>query len=696
MTASGSQSEAVSKATQTEDNWDEAKADVKQLVKALRSLAPQTEAAEPGRKFNGNAQPWLDHLRPTPERLQTSADMLVSMFIRDKDGCYLVSGVPVSSPTMQSSLPTFRDKLTLRLSLDSVTRNVSPGFFPAEQVAQIRQYITQRRAKANAIDEDVSRQDVFQVDENSAQWKWASPLYRHFTLYYIRGSIGRAKCVVEEYGETETPGTGSRLATGGYGTLCLIRAPIRNGVLDLRWVNLILAQISRWSYLHSLIEADADRYIELLGWIMYFLGVFAGSWPSRSERLNFSHFLHLELKSYRRYIQIHFRYFTTAEPPAASPGTDGGLLCHREQGRIASDALGVAPHSFTERRISVSGLLSLSTNIPAFYSALIVGEAEFRAVPYDYDIEWCAGLEGTITFQIALLASVQVWETEWNKVLDRVDDCLRVHLGQTLNPREMDKWMFDDNFERSRLYFTVLQILRIFGDCIRTVSDDLRDLDGLFLRDPDFPMRHMRRGELHALRSNRESVRDAHRKAEQGLLDRILYKTEEVKSLRDGLFNATSLREANRSTVDGPLRPYIHRGHYPVSTSKLYLGTSVFIIPQQTSPLTVNQAVLDMEIFQKDVAQTKWEYKVSVVKPASNDSTAQGVAAPSADERVKHAPVQPASKSSEAEPGVEVETPATEAPKATRYRLPRFHWANKPTHHREKGKGPESDPSNAV
>ncbi|GAW23843.1 hypothetical protein ANO14919_134200 [Xylariales sp. No.14919] len=691
MTASGSRSEAVSKATQTEDNWDEAKADVKQLVKALRSLAPQTEAAEPGRKFNGDTRPWLDHLRPTPERLQMSADMLVSMFIRDKDGCFLVS----------------------------VTRDVSPGFFPAEQVTQIRQYITQRRAKATAIDEDVSRQDVFQVDENSARWKWASPLYRHFTLYYVRGSIGRAKCVVEEYGETETPGPKSRLATNGYGTLCLIRAPIRNGVLDLRWVNLILAQMGRWSYLHSLTKADADRYIELLGWIMYFLGVFAGSWPSRSERLNFSHFLHLELKSYRRYIQVHFRYFTTAEPPVASPGTDGGLLCHREQGRIASDALGVAPHSFTERRISVSGLLSLSTNIPAFYSVLVVGEAEFHAVPYDYDIEWCAGLEGTITFQIALLASVQVWETEWNKVLDRVDDCLRVHLGQTLNPREMDKWMFDDNFERSRLYFTVLQILRIFGDCIRTVSDDLRDLDGLFLRDPDFPMRHMRRGELHALRSNWESVRDAHRKAEQGLLDRILYKTEEVKSLRDGLFNTTSLREANRSTVMGR---YVLI--FTVVTI-LYLPPS-FIL-----------AVLDMEIFQKDVAQTKWEYKVSVVsvslltylvafasivavdwegfkhkylrrwgnfkgrylwwrKPASNDSTAQGVAAPSADERVKHAPVQPASKSSEAEPGVEVETPATEAPKAMRYRLPRFHWADKPTRRQEKGKAPESDLSNAV
>lgn len=32
----------------------------------------------------------------------------------------------------------------------------------------------------------------------------------------------------------------------------------------------------------------------------------------------------------------------------------------------------------------------------------------------------------------------------------------------------------------------------------------------------------------------------------KGLLDRIGHKTEEVKSLRDGLFNATSLREASK------------------------------------------------------------------------------------------------------------------------------------------------------
>lgn len=43
--------------------------------------------------------------------------------------------------------------------------------------------------------------------------------------------------------------------------------------------------------------------------------------------------------------------------------------------------------------------------------------------------------------------------------------------------------MFDLDFELSRLYFTILQILRIFGEYIKSVSLDLGALDSLFLSD---------------------------------------------------------------------------------------------------------------------------------------------------------------------------------------------------------------------
>jgi hypothetical protein len=86
--------------------------------------------------------------------------------------------------------------------------------------------------------------------------------------------------------------------------------------------------------------------------------------------------------------------------------------------------------------------------------------------------------------------------------------------------------MFDDDFERSTLYFAILQILRIFGECISTVSDDLRCLDGLFLQGPtDFPMEDMRPDELRVVRPNWKSVIDVQENAAKRLTKRLTAKT---------------------------------------------------------------------------------------------------------------------------------------------------------------------------
>jgi hypothetical protein len=146
------------------------------------------------------------------------------------------------------------------------------------------------------------------------------------------------------------------------------------------------------------------------------------------------------------------------------------------------------------------------------------------------------GFGGILAFQSAIVLAVEVWETEWNKVLDGIDGCLSVQLDQTLNSKQITKWMFDLDFRRSRLYFTVLQILRIFGESIRTASADLKTLDSLFstreLYRSGWPPSD---DELLAFSSNWESITEQQKKAEETLLRRILDKTEEVKSLRDGV-----------------------------------------------------------------------------------------------------------------------------------------------------------------
>jgi hypothetical protein len=280
---------------------------------------------------------------------------------------------------------------------------------------------------------------------------------------------------------------------------------------------------------------------------MYFLGVFAGQWPSRNERIWFSwgrgwDFLSRDGNFERCYPQVHFRCFEAVTSQKKHLGT-GGLKCDRERGEIALKA----PYHFEERRISLFGLLSLYHNFvrdgcpPAFYSVLVL--SDFEVEPDEsWDSEWRAGLEGTITFHAAVLASVSLWQTKWNDVLDNIDECLRVRLKHTLDPEEINMWMFDKTeFERSKLYVTILQILRIFGECIRTVSDDLRTLDRLFLKDDHFPMPDMSSDELRIMRSNWESVKEFQKQAEEILLERISQKTEEVKSLRDGVLSSNNL-----------------------------------------------------------------------------------------------------------------------------------------------------------
>ncbi|KAI0514641.1 hypothetical protein F5B22DRAFT_225808 [Xylaria bambusicola] len=362
-----------------------------------------------------------------------------------------------------------------------------------------------------------------------------------------------------------------------------------------------MAQVSRWHYRQR--DGLVSVYQSHFDSVMFFLSVFAGLWPSRNERMKFSWQVNTwPLMNFDCfYLQVHFRYFTTdkqEEDPGVPSASTHVLRCFREQGQIVSTALQVDSHSFQERRISVFGLFlaqnKINTSAAPFYSVLALGETDFENLQ-GYDLKWCAGLEGTITFQLAVLASVAIWTTEWNAMLDQIDKCVHVKFSHTLSPEDINAWMFDDNFERSRLYFTILQVLRMFNECISTVSDDLRALDELFLKQTDFPMQDMREDELEIMRSNWETVKKTQEEAAKALLNRILFKTEEVKSLRDGLFNASALREANKSST---------MGRYVLIFT---IVTVLFLPPSFVS------TVFALEIFQKNVAQTKWEYKVALV-----------------------------------------------------------------------------------
>jgi hypothetical protein len=236
------------------------------------------------------------------------------------------------------------------------------------------------------------------------------------------------------------------------------------------------------------------------------------------------------------------------DTPKKTLGSDG-LKCQRQQGEIKFPGLRISLFRFEERRISIFRILSSTSTdsglsgreiSPSVYRVLILAEADVDFFAKDLKnsgLKWRDGCGGPIAFQGAIFPTLRIWEREWSKVLDQIDVWLSVKLNQTMDSEQITEWMFDVDFERSRLYFTVLQILRIFGECIRTVSADLKALDNLFLTRMMFSFTWLPSDDERLdLSSNWKSITKHQKDAEERLLRRLLDKTEEVKSLRDGVY----------------------------------------------------------------------------------------------------------------------------------------------------------------
>ncbi|EXK46333.1 hypothetical protein FOMG_00057 [Fusarium oxysporum f. sp. melonis 26406] len=100
--------------------------------------------------------------------------------------------------------------------------------------------------------------------------------------------------------------------------------------------------------------------------------------------------------------------------------------------------------------------------------------------------------------------------------------------------------MFDKSFELSKEYFVALQILRIINEWIDEPLANMEKLrDSTALKQNIFGADQARNNFDAAIRIMRQ-CRDKTRA-------RIKKKSEEIESLRDGLFNATSLREATKA-----------------------------------------------------------------------------------------------------------------------------------------------------
>ncbi|KAK4182527.1 hypothetical protein QBC35DRAFT_395804, partial [Podospora australis] len=105
--------------------------------------------------------------------------------------------------------------------------------------------------------------------------------------------------------------------------------------------------------------------------------------------------------------------------------------------------------------------------------------------------------------------------------------------------------------------FTLLQILRASSDMVEETMTDFLTLRKVFATEisklllvktppPD------NNDDLAPLYRNRDKAARLVEAHTQRVEARIQRKTEEIKSLRDGIFNATSLREATKGIVINP------------------------------------------------------------------------------------------------------------------------------------------------
>ncbi|KAK8050806.1 hypothetical protein PG994_012536 [Apiospora phragmitis] len=153
---------------------------------------------------------------------------------------------------------------------------------------------------------------------------------------------------------------------------------------------------------------------------------------------------------------------------------------------------------------------------------------------------------GIIIFQEAVLANFATWHQEWEETMYHIDAVLKVQLEDIFEPTTRMHLMFESSsnskFEHSETYFFVIELLRIASDWITEAVADLGTLRAWTDRSygPE---------DITALiEAKWREILDVAKKHEADLLARIEKKRLEVYSLRDGLFNATSVRESTKGT----------------------------------------------------------------------------------------------------------------------------------------------------
>ncbi|KAI0490100.1 hypothetical protein F4859DRAFT_179492 [Xylaria cf. heliscus] len=167
-------------------------------------------------------------------------------------------------------------------------------------------------------------------------------------------------------------------------------------------------------------------------------------------------------------------------------------------------------------------------------------------VGLDLGLEDCgAGGEGFYQFLIVLTRIIDHWRKCWDTMMDKIDEIISVQLQDTLDRKRWSKLMFDDSFQLSAQYFTVLQLLRIFQNWIGETERGVQSLGEELVEQCElwqsWRQKHAEMDEvewpldMETLRTNIGKVDKFFELQVTPLKERIEKKKEEVTSLQDAV-----------------------------------------------------------------------------------------------------------------------------------------------------------------
>ncbi|KAI0836289.1 hypothetical protein F5Y06DRAFT_298648 [Hypoxylon sp. FL0890] len=332
-------------------------------------------------------------------------------------------------------------------------------------------------------------------------------------------------------------------------------------MLDPRWVD------TSYGILGFDVLAPVLPAFNLAGRFSYdFFAAYATPWPTHEIRTT-------QLYNKWLTLHIHLRSFCSGVKPY-NPLERGmkvtGLKLEREHASLHcvddSNVLNLA-----ERRYSLAVQLHPSAAEPYGYFVII------SLVDFSGGSRWPLGdwtqtlddfgllpsrmLTGIVYFQCAICNIIRQWSADWSITLLDLEKTFGSKIGDVLDKNNVQNYMYDnEDLDRSQFYFSLLQLLRISSERIKRSMDDLKlaaEECGAELLKSSFRASVLEAesdsrkdfdGATKIIIRNWDVVLALHKKEGKVLLDRIDQNTKAVKSLRDGLFNAQSVRETVRST----------------------------------------------------------------------------------------------------------------------------------------------------